>query len=714
MSSLTLNVSPITINVVTDVFLIILSGIWIGLTRALSTLELKRDLRKGNKIFSFERIGSYEYFMTGRHKLTYLNQRGMLESREVRNFNFHTAFSMVGFAFTLGIVSLHALIDYGLEYGTSISNEGLTDSYQVLRFASNPNLNKELELYRSLYRSDDFCERRLYNKSYTGCRIRALAADNALERPLREAMGLASVLFQATSLGQIDAIDHMEFDYIPLYVGTDGSNDPDYCVMKPQLSATDFGGTIDFEDNDLCEQGATYVRSLTIDLRVKIIPANLLVPPSPAMGEIFEKLGINGLFQNTGFVSAKDDRQLRSTMSVVPVSAPSGAVQSGAKVVEVKVDSKIAYAEGGQHLLTVTDLGRRLGGSSTDTEFSISVGSLQRLGNICQLERISTATLIPNEFNVDVQLLFNGKTCGSKILGRAFMSRCDVVAGESFVDGEGWTPEEFGVQKGVLAAFLSGEEDCGAAVREKYADQLLPSKSGLKRGFVMGLEFETACVKGEDGSGTVDCVYGIGKVARMNGAWRSVSVSDGSDALDGLKAILLKSEISWVSVELVGADSDADEIFKNIRDAMSLSFDDVHWFTNRGAMRGRVLGAYVHDPMVSVMSLLSTQLVDSERDFLLNERVEVAIIRVEYVAGLFTVMAVCLLGAVLVAFRFLEEIWTIRRAGYDMVVPTSRTGWMESAAQSIFDGSQHETEKACEWAISNNEKLFGHTSPADP
>uniref|UniRef100_A0A7S0FZH4 Uncharacterized protein n=1 Tax=Rhodosorus marinus TaxID=101924 RepID=A0A7S0FZH4_9RHOD len=691
MTDVTLNISPVIVNVVTDVLLIVLALIWIWLTRTLSALEVKRDLRLGRKVFSFERIGSYEYFEKGRSKLTYLQARDMLEKNDARRFQVHTAFSVVAFGFTLALVSLHALIDYGLDFGTKINLDGSVASYQMSRLAAKPEVNALLRDYSTMVRSDDFCYQDLTDHTSVTCRRLGISVDDVLRRNLRETMNLGHVIFQAATLTTFDAIDHMEFDYVPTYVGSDASKDSEVCKMKAQYSALDFDGTFEFENGEACEQQGTYLRSLTIDLRVRSIENALLGTQSLNLEKVLTQLGISGAILYRTFTDTKDEFQLRTLVDITPVSTPTGATPEGVKVAEVRVNSGIEYASGGQRLLRITDLGRRRGGVSADSEFSVSPKSFDRDGAVRQ----------DNErFDMDVKLMFRGNECG-EIITSAHMDRCDVVLGESFVDGSGWVKTEFGVHRGQMELLFSEGEGCGAIVREKYGDQLQP---GSKGAFVMGLQFEVACSRSEEGSDRVDCVYGLDTATRHSGRW--TSVSDDANSLSGLQMISLKSEISWVSIEASGSDPKiVEEAFSNMQEALALHYPDVYWYTDRVAMRGRVLGAFVHFPIMSVLGLVSTQLEHASRDLLLAKQDEVAIIHVEYIAGFFAVLSICALFALMVALRFLQETRIMRRAGYTMRVPTTTTEWINSAlSPSAAEGKRD--DEYFEWTKVNNEQLF--------
>ncbi|KAJ8901168.1 hypothetical protein NDN08_007018 [Rhodosorus marinus] len=693
MTTVTLNISPVIVNVLTDVLLILLALTWIWLTRTLSTLEVKRDLRLGRKVFSFERIGSYEYFEKGRSKITYLQARDMLEQNDARRFHIHTAFSVVAFGFTLALVSLHALIDYGLDFGTNTSLDDSVASYQVLRFAPNSEVNALLRDYGKMVRSDEFCYQGLTENTGVICRRLGITVDDILRRNLRETMNFGHVLFQAATLTTFDAIDHMEFDYVPIYVGSDASKDSDVCKMKAQYSALDFDGTFEFENGEACEQQGTYLRSLTIDLRVRSIENAVLGIQSQNLEEILTQLRISGVILYRTFANTKDEFQMRTLVDVTPVSTPTGSTPEGVKVAEVRVNSGIVYASGGQRLLRITDLGRRRGGVAADSEFSISHKSFKRDGAVCQDDE---------RFDMDVKLMFGGDECG-EIIRTAHLDRCDVVQGESFVDGRGWVKTEFGLHRGQMELLFSEGEGCGAVVREKYSDQL---QSGSKGAFVMGLQFEVACVRSEGASDQVDCVYGLDTATRRRGSWTSASVSDDEESLSGLQVVSLKSEISWVSVEAIGSDPEiVEEVFNNIQEALALHYPDVHWYTDRVAMRGRVLGAFVHFPIMSVLGLVSTQLEHASRDLLLANQDEVAIIRVEYIAGLLALFSICALFALLVALRFLQEKRIMRRAGYTMRVPTTTTEWINSAlSPSAREGKQD--DEYFEWTKVNNEELF--------
>eukprot|EP00189_Rhodosorus_marinus_P001656 CAMPEP_0113965122 /NCGR_PEP_ID=MMETSP0011_2-20120614/7566_1 /TAXON_ID=101924 /ORGANISM="Rhodosorus marinus" /LENGTH=684 /DNA_ID=CAMNT_0000977593 /DNA_START=191 /DNA_END=2242 /DNA_ORIENTATION=+ /assembly_acc=CAM_ASM_000156 len=680
MTTVTLNVSPVVVNVVTDALLIVLALVWIWLTRTLSTLEVKRDLRLGRKVFSFERIGSYEYFEKGRSKLTYLQARDMLERNDVRRFHVHTAFSVVAFLFTLALVSLHALIDYGLDFGTNTSLDGSVAPYQVLTFAPNSEVNALLRDYDRMVRSDEFCYQGLTENEDVICRRLGISVDDVLRRNLRETMNFGHVIFQAATLTTFDAIDHMEFDYVPMYVGSDASKDSEVCKMKAQYSALDFDGTLEFENGEACEQQGTYLRSLTIDLRVRSVENAVLGTQSHSLEEVLTKLDISGSIRYRSFASTKDEFQLRTLVDVTPVSAPTGATPEGVQVAEVRVNSGIAYASGGQQLLRITDLGRRRDGVAVDSEFSLSRKSFKRDGAVC---------LDEERFDMDVKLMFRGNECG-EIIQTAHLDRCDVVQGESFVDESGWVKTEFGVHRGRLELLFSEGEGCGAVVRERYGGQLQP---GSKAAFVMGLQFEVICVRSEDTSDKFDCVYGLDTATRRSGNWTTASIPDNEEALNGLQLISLKSDISWVSVEAIGSDPViVEEVFNNMQEALALHYPDVQWYTNRVAMRGRVLGALVHFPIMSVLSLVSTQLEQASRNLLLANRDEVAIIRAEYIAGLFALLSICALFAVLVALRFLQEKRIMRRAGYAMRVPTTTTEWINSALSPNLRGGKQDGE----------------------
>ncbi|KAJ8901169.1 hypothetical protein NDN08_007019 [Rhodosorus marinus] len=706
MTEIELAVSPVTLNVLTDVLLIILGLIWLWLTRALTALELKRDLMTHKRVFSYERIGSYEYFSLGREKFNYLKSRDLLDDRTTRQFNVQTFFSVLCFSFTLGFVGLHALVDYGLGFGTSGKQLDTSAVYPGVQLNASTRLFNEMNVHQVFSRSTNFCSRNLAQDTSgsLACRIRGITLDDTLLRNIRENMLFANFLFQAPTLTQFDTIEHMEIDYVSTRTRTEGSATESSCTVQSIESGSDFSGNLEFESNEdgSCEQGRTHLRSLTVELRTERKDNFVLGPFSENMDKVFKKLGIDGAFHYTYFTNIKDDRQPLTKVDVNPIPSPSGQNPLGVKVAEVRGRSGMVYVEEPPGMVKVVDLSRRAYGVSVDGEFFLEKQTTRRTGKVCE---------ITDSFDVDTGLLFQGKACHD-LRARASFGRCDVVAGESFSDERGWRPTTFGIQRGLLVQLFTEDDECGRIVREKYADQLNGELPSSNRSFAIGMEFEVACVAVEGDAGEIECVYGMERVSRVNGEWQQ---GQDEDEFSGLRVLSLRHELSWVSVELSRVPTDiAGPVFSNLKTLLSdTSFPDVHLFTNRVAMRGRVLGAHAYFPILTLFGLISAQLIPGEIPIFLHDNEQISLISVEYIAGLSVLVGLCVLISVVVLVRYVQERRALKRVGVAMVVPRTVTEWIECVTLSLEWEEGNSNMKDFEWAQKSNKQLFPTQTPVD-
>eukprot|EP00189_Rhodosorus_marinus_P010335 CAMPEP_0184739786 /NCGR_PEP_ID=MMETSP0315-20130426/2723_1 /TAXON_ID=101924 /ORGANISM="Rhodosorus marinus, Strain UTEX LB 2760" /LENGTH=384 /DNA_ID=CAMNT_0027208947 /DNA_START=362 /DNA_END=1513 /DNA_ORIENTATION=- len=384
MTEIELAVSPVILNVVTDALLMILGLIWLWLTRALTVLELKRDLMTHKRVFSYERIGSYEYFALGREKFNYLKSRDLLDDGSTRQFKVQTFISVLCFSFTLGFVGLHALVDYGLGFGTSGKQLDKSEVYPVVQLNASTRMFNEMNLHQNFSRSTNFCSLKLAQNTSgsLACRIRGITVDDTLLRNIRENMLFANFLFQAPTLTQFDTIEHMEIDYISKRTTTEGSATESSCQVKSIESGSDFSGNLVFESNEdgSCEQGRTHLRSLTVELRTQRKDNFVLGPFSENMEKVFKKLGVDGAFHYTYFTNIKDSRQPLTKVDVNPIPSPSGQNPLGVKVAEVKGRSGMDYVEEPPGLLKVVDLSRQATGLSVDGEFLLEKQITRRTG----------------------------------------------------------------------------------------------------------------------------------------------------------------------------------------------------------------------------------------------------------------------------------------------------------------------------------------------
>uniref|UniRef100_A0A7S0BQC6 Uncharacterized protein n=1 Tax=Rhodosorus marinus TaxID=101924 RepID=A0A7S0BQC6_9RHOD len=132
-------------------------------------------------------------------------------------------------------------------------------------------------------------------------------------------------------------------------------------------------------------------------------------------------------------------------------------------------------------------------------------------------------------------------------------------------------------------------------------------------------------------------------------------------------------------------------------------------------MRGRVLGAHAYFPILTLLGLISTQLIPGETPIFLHDNEQISLISAEYIAGLSVLVGLCVLISVIVLVRYIQERRALKRFEVTMVVPRTVTEWTECATQSLEWEDPNSIMKDLEWAQKSNKQLFPTQAPAgDP
>ncbi|KAJ8901165.1 hypothetical protein NDN08_007015 [Rhodosorus marinus] len=566
-----------------------------------------------------------------------------------------------------------------------------------------------MDMYRKYTRSTEFCMMGL--TAHVGCRNRGATVDFRLSTLIRESLMLGSTVFLTSSLSQVDVVDELELDYSANRVKEPLNRDVQTtkCAMKEQYNAPDFDGNFEFDDPS-CVLRATFLRSITLNLRVSAVRNFQIGIPIEKIHDILVRIGLPLNSDYVSYKRFKDERQVRSTMNITRLDGTGGSEEQSSpySTARVSVDSHLVYAGGADRQIKITDLSRQWSWDHDDPDFSIALTPLARQGGLCLDES-------DGGFDVRADLLYSGSKCG-ELVGRAATGRCDRIRASKYTTWSGWRRVDISIQKAEMVISLEQHSRCADLIAGLNRERLAKNVPEKIRTFVLGLEFEVACTKGLNGSEGMDCVYGMATVRRWNEKWKV----NKSKRKQSLAIIPLRSSASWISLELIGGDPAANaRLIGSTQAVLRNSFPELSVFSNRIAYRGRVLGAYAASATLPVLGIISAQTHDSHLELYYHKPTDVTVIHIEYIAGLLTLISLCAIMACWVTIRFFQENAISRKCGYWIKVPTNKSEWVAAASQSAaaapnetFANKEKEPRKVqrgyastYEWAVETKQKL---------
>uniref|UniRef100_A0A7S3EDB7 Uncharacterized protein n=1 Tax=Rhodosorus marinus TaxID=101924 RepID=A0A7S3EDB7_9RHOD len=682
--ALRLEMDPTTVNILTDVLLLVLQVIWVRMMVILTELDMKRNVRKGRRVFSFETMGSLSYLTHGLKKFRRLKRKNILSPNEAFRFRLYLGSSIISLLLSISLVLMHILIDYGLDYETVIDPANDTISYGMVGLSDNSEIVNSMGQVDSIEKLKRcIAEERHIEK----CRLRIDEEEKIVYEELREGMSFARSLYHAPSVTSLDIIDNLKLDYkcIDRYDHT--VKRPD-CKIVEEKNATDFEGVFKL-NNETCLLQKFFIREVTLDMRaqrtVRRTPVGLEnVAPDRALGSADLRMDIDRPVEYASFSSFKDDRQLASLVSVVSPKK-FGKVSEDSSYAEVVVNSRVQYTRGEKQTVRILSLSRTKQGSFPDTKFTMK--SVREHNVPSPADQPDYMYLTPfdaresNAYNLTLDVLLDGKPCDQ--FSASWVSRKRQRSTETYriLDGEE-ERAEFGFEMVEMIVGVDQESTCGKKILRRYRSYIERSIIQEKTALFVALSFEIVCFKQVDGR--LSCVYG-------NSNGKNKLYYNGKNwinnfkppARKGLVSIGVLNEVSFIRVEVQGGDPGVvSRALRNVEAIFKNYYPELARFSSRASTRGRIFSGRPQPALRDVIFALSTQVKSQTRVVTGYETRSVSLLLDEYIIGLVTVLSIVVVTMLIALVRFVVEYWMYRKQNVSVTIPVTATGWIHSVLAS--------------------------------
>ncbi|KAJ8901171.1 hypothetical protein NDN08_007021 [Rhodosorus marinus] len=679
-----LDMDPTTVNILTDILLLVLQVIWIRMMVILTELDMKRNIRKGRRVFSFETMGSLSYLTHGWKKSRRLKRKNILSPNEAFQFRLYLGISIVSLLFTISLVLMHILIDYGLDYVTVVDPTNETIPYYMVGLSDNSEIVNSMGQVDSVEKlSRCITEEKHIDK----CRLRIDEEEKIIFEELREGMSFARSLYHAPSVRSLDIVENVKLDYKCIDRDNHEVKRPD-CKIVEQKNATDFDGIFQL-NNETCLLQKFFIRELTLDMRaqrtVRKTPVGLENGfPEGLLGSAEIMTDIDRPVEYASFSSFKDDRQLASQVSIL---APEkiGKLSKDSSYAEVDVNSRVRYVPREKQTVRVLNLSRTRQGTFADIKFRVK--SVREDNVPSPADQPDYMYLTPfdvtesNAYNLTLDVLIDGKKCDQFSASWVSVKRQTSTETYRSLDGEEQRAK-FGFETVNMIVGVDQESKCGKAVLKRYRSFANRTIISEKTALFVSLEFEIVCFKQRDGR--LSCVYGNSNASNklyFNGKnWINKFKPP---ARKGLISIDVKSEVAFMRVEVQGGDPRVvNAALRNVERIFKNYYPELARFSSRASTRGRIFAGRPHRSVRDLIFALSTQVKSQTRVVMGYETRSVSVLLDEYIIGLITVLSIVVVAMLIALVRFIVEYWMYRKQNVSVTVPVNATEWIHSVLAS--------------------------------
>jgi len=685
---------PTTVNVLTDLILLVLQVVWVKLMAWLTALDLKRNLRKGNRLFSYEHWGTGEYLYFGIRKYRKLLKKSALTADERRHFMFHSLIAVSTVIFTLALLFLHILIDYGLDFRQIPQRTGTSAAYDMVGFSPNSEYITLLNQYQNL--GEDLANCVNEGKSPEDCRDSVEEVSEFVREKLREGSSFVKQLYEASSLTQVDVIEEMEISY--QCSNRDSFNDKLPCNVTEE-TVDFFNGEFRYTpENAILHK--KQLRMLKLDMRAKqVIAERALVRKGVHTEELLDRLrGVDKDLSYVSFENFKDERQAPTRISIKKAEVDSFAkVEDGYNLARLTTDSGVVY-NGNKQGVTFRQLSRSKFGQKADEDFTFKT-VIQT--NVAWDHKSGVHCISPHFRSrrdgqkFDLQIFYQGQKCGDfSITGNFDWCYGEDLPYEKALKSKDLpegapedVPEEirFGRQRAFGVIVLTAGDDCYDEVYSTYQPFVNEDVPAEQRTFTMGMSFEVMCTP-EEGGQTMTCAHGTTTLYYDGEKFLEeeppeVSEEDRANGIRELKPLKkVKAEISFHMAEIDGGDPIVNrEVIANAKAIINEQYTEFREFTDFRVMRGRLFGALGHFAFRDTIAAYSSQIAGVQRSVGTYELVNIAVLLDEYIGGFLAVVCITGVALLLVIYRYLAERFKYRYLDFHVKVPLTITEWIHTA-----------------------------------
>uniref|UniRef100_A0A7S0BSY0 Uncharacterized protein n=1 Tax=Rhodosorus marinus TaxID=101924 RepID=A0A7S0BSY0_9RHOD len=688
-----LHMDPTTVNILTDIFLLVLQVIWIRVMVVLTELDMKRNIRNGRRVFSFENIGSVSYLTHGWRKFRKLKRKNVLTRDEQFQFRIYIGISLISLLFTISLILMHVLIDYGLDYTeviqpTNTTAEfgmtGLFDNSEMVTLMSRLNFSEQL---------NDCIER---EQSIDICRASVDAQESMSFERLREGMSFARVLYHTPSVAQVDFLEGLKLDYKCIDLEDSKLVRPD-CKFRAFTNAWDFDGNFNLTKDD-CVLQKFFVREVKIDMRaqrtVRTTTAGL--GNANLLRNVDTEGNTDSQVEYSSFKSFKDENQEASTVSLLTPEEGVGKLDVDYNYAELIVDSHVNYEPGAKQTVKLVDMVRMRRGRFADTKTALSLRedrNVDRPADRTYLYLTPFDAKESNAYELELELYLVENVAAEneadeetiEVFCDRFSASWVSVKRQRSIEvykktEDGTEAREFGFDIVNMIVAVDEQSECGKRVLQRYEEVIDKSISGESTALFVGFSFEIACVPRSDVDDKLWCQYGPKKLYYDGESW----VTDPEIIQSkNLTKIDTRSEVYFIRVEVEGGDpSVVNKALRNVEKIFKLYYPELNRFSHRGSMRGRIFAGRLNTAMREIIFGISTQVSSQPRAVKTGERKTVAVLLPEYIIGLITVLTVTVVAMLVALARFIREYWIYRKLNVSVKVPMTTTEWIHSVLVS--------------------------------
>uniref|UniRef100_A0A7S0BQT2 Uncharacterized protein n=1 Tax=Rhodosorus marinus TaxID=101924 RepID=A0A7S0BQT2_9RHOD len=681
-----LYMDPTMVNVLTDLILLVLQVAWVKLMAWLTALDLKRNLRKGNRLFSYEHWGTGEYLYFGLRKYRKLAKKSVLTSEERRQFMFHSCIAFSTVIFTLALLFLHILIDYGLDFRQIPQRTGTSAAYDMVGFSPNSEYLTLLNQYQNL--GEDLASCVNEGNSPEDCRDSVEEVSEFVREKLREGSSFVKQLYEASSLTQVDVIEEMEISY--QCADLNSINDKLECNVTEET--TDFfDGEFKYTPENAMHR-KKQLRMIKLDMRAKqVVAERALVRKGVHTDELLNRLtGVKKDLSYVSFENFKDERQATTYITIERAEVDSFAkVEDKYNLARLTTNSGVVY-NGNKQGIKFRQLTRSKLGVKGDEDFTLNT-VVQT--NVAWDEKSGVHCISPHFRSrrdgqkFEMELSYKGQMCGRySITGNFDWCYGEDLAYEKKAPSEEEKPEErrFGRQRAFGVIVLTESDSCYDEVYTHYRPFMNDDVPADQRTFTIGMSFEVMCTP-EEGGQTMTCAHGTTKLYYDGEKFleeepAEVSEEDQANGIRELKAIKAKAEISFHMAEIEGGDSSVNrEVTANAKAIINEQYTELREFTDFRVMRGRLFGALGHFAFRDTIAAYSSQIAPVQRDVGTYELVNIAVLLDEYIGGFLAVVCITGVALLLVVYRYFVERYKYRYLNFHVKVPLTITEWIHTA-----------------------------------
>uniref|UniRef100_A0A7S3A1P4 Uncharacterized protein n=1 Tax=Rhodosorus marinus TaxID=101924 RepID=A0A7S3A1P4_9RHOD len=664
--------SPTIVNVITDAVLIVLNLLWLKLMAFLTALDLKRDLRNGQRLYSYEHLGTFHNLRYGVSKQRYLTREKMMDDKLRRHFRLHSLKSLFLLIVAITLVLLHILIDYGLGFDTEATASNETDVYEMMGLQANSKVFTNFEVYRRMVVEEDYCDHPDAPDTCNHEQVTTVIA--RLWELNRETTVFARTLYNSPSMSDADFLDYMEADYVSLR--TDGQPPAD-CLIRDLTALQKFEGNFEFTEKE-CQIDESYVTVVQVDGRGRPVVNVRLAAPNAKIQAMYESVGLDYILIQVAYASGKDERQGETSMSIRNVDAP-GKNPNNLRTMAMEFDSKLRYAGGQKQTFTTVQLTRRAEGVFAEQDFGLL---MEAKVDTPVLDRDPCLALNDAQgrgrLDLRMRVTYQGDFCGEftpSFASRTCSSYPLAVYDELPNDGI------VGIQVAAVTILVDKTSKCGKAAYEKYGSQMDEDVDEDRKQLFLSVVLDIACVRiTEADAETVQhsCVYGADRVQFQDGEWKAYK--DTTQDSVGVVPIPLRTELTWVGGSVNGgSDAEVAGVFTEMERNLGTFYPEIHSQTTFNMMRGKIFGLKMHESMLAVLAAFSSQLTAVNREMSLTGQESVAVLEGPYLGGVLAVLIISGLACFIVCLRYLQEWYEYRKLGVRVNVPLSITEWVEAA-----------------------------------